>query len=93
MKMLSITAMNETHARILQVAFLAPPAAALGFTRGIDVTGTHGMVSGALMCAFIVSAIMVWGFLMGDLYAFVRDMRTAKPTIPRFQKRVTPDSL
>jgi hypothetical protein len=51
------------------------------------------MVSGALMCAFIVSAIMVWGFLVGDLYAFVRETRTGRPALPRFQKRATPDSL
>ncbi len=85
--------MNETHVRILQVAILAPPAAALGFTRGIDVTATHGMVSGALMCAFIVSAIMVWGFLMGDLYDSIRERQAVKAPVPRYQKRVTPDFL
>jgi len=85
--------MNETHVRILQVALLAPPAAALGFARGIDVTATHGMVSGALMCAFIVSAIMVWGFLMGELYDTITGRLTARPSVPRYQKRITPDFL
>jgi hypothetical protein len=85
--------MNGTHIRILQVAILAPPAAALGFARGIDVTATQGTVSGAMMCAFIVSAIMVWGFLMGDLYDSLRGPQTGRPAAPRYQKRVTPDNL
>ena len=85
--------MTETHIRILQVALLAPPAAALGFARGVDVTIAHGMVSGALTCAFIVSAIIVWGFLMGDLLDSVRERQAARAAAPRYQKRVTPDSL
>jgi hypothetical protein len=51
------------------------------------------MVSGALVCAFIVSAIMVWGFLMGELYDTVTGRLTAKSSVPRYQKRVTPDFL
>ncbi|MDD1634481.1 MAG: hypothetical protein LUQ42_04690 [Methanomicrobiales archaeon] len=85
--------MTETHIRILQVALLAPPAAALGFARGVEMTITHGMVSGALTCAFIVSAIIVWGFLMGDLLDSVRERQAARAAAPRYQKRVTPDSL
>ena len=85
--------MNETHIRILQVALLAPLAAALGFARGIDVTSSHGMLSGALMCTFIVSAIMIWGSLMGDLYDVLRERQAGKAALPRYQKRVTPDSL
>ncbi|MDD1667283.1 MAG: hypothetical protein LUO96_02320 [Methanomicrobiales archaeon] len=85
--------MTETHIRILQVALLAPPAAALGFARGVDTTITHGMVAGALMCAFIVSAVLVWGFLMGDLFDSVRDRQAARAAAPRLQKRATPDSL
>jgi hypothetical protein len=85
--------MNETHIRILQVALLAPLAAALGFARGIDVTVTHGMVAGALMCTFIVSAIMIWGSLMGDLYDVLQKRQAGKAAVPGYQKRVTPDSL
>jgi hypothetical protein len=85
--------MNETHIRILQVALLAPPAAVLGFTRGIEVAASHGMPSGALMCTFIVSAIMVWGVLMVDLYDALRERQAVRAVVPRYQKRATPDSL
>ncbi|MDD1651951.1 MAG: hypothetical protein LUO86_02825 [Methanomicrobiales archaeon] len=85
--------MTETHIRILQVALLAPPAAALGFARGVEVTFAHGMLAGALMCAFIVAAILVWGFLMGDLFDSVRERQAARAAAPRYQKRITPDSL
>jgi hypothetical protein len=85
--------MTETHIRILQVALLAPPAAALGFARGVDVTLTHGMIAGALTCGFFVSAVIVWGFLMGDLLDSVRERQAARAAAPRYQKRITPDSL
>ncbi|MDD1659734.1 MAG: hypothetical protein LUQ62_00840 [Methanomicrobiales archaeon] len=85
--------MNDTHVRILQVALLAPPAAALGFARGIDVTVTHGMVAGVLTCTFIVSAIMVLGFVMGELYGSMTGRQTVRSSIPRYQKKITPDIL
>ncbi|MDD1653322.1 MAG: hypothetical protein LUQ64_02125 [Methanomicrobiales archaeon] len=85
--------MDETHLRILQVALLAPPAAALGFARGIGVSLTHGMIAGGLTCAFVVSALLVWGFLMGDLFDTIAGRQTARSPVPRYQKRVTPDTL
>ena len=85
--------MNETHVRILQTALLALPAAALGFARGIDVSATYGTAAGALTCACIVTAIVVWGSLMGDLYGTIAERRSVRTPIPRVQKRIAPDLL